>query len=298
MKRKSFFATVIIAAAIAAAAAIATGAPSGASMSVSISPTAGAGRIAMGKPDAPVEPESIKALPARYDNAVNPKPLTAEGIKGELKMERTGYTVSYNPELRQPNYVAWTLTAVRTNGQNRRESQFYEDAQLPVAVRALLADYYNSGLSRGHMCPAADNKWSEQAMRESFLLSNVCPQSMSLNGGDWEKLESFCRSYVRRTGAKLHIICGPVFSSRPPKLRRKRLYEPDSFFKAIVCLDNGAERGIAFIYANGTQQHPMTHYACTIDDVERLTGLNLFHTLPKNLQKRVKSQNNLASWHQ
>lgn len=245
---------------------------------------------------AAAEPDVITAAPAAYDNAVNPKPLIAGSVKDERLLERTGYTVSYNPHLRQPNYVAWTLTAARTYGDNRRDPQFYEDAALPAHERALLSDYYNSGLSRGHLCPAADNKWSATAMRESFLLSNICPQTMALNGGDWEELESWCRKYVRRHRVSLHIISGPVFTTQPPKLRRKRLYEPDLFFKAIVCLDGGAERGIAFVYPNGTERHPMSHYTCTIRYVEQLTGLDLFHSLPRKLQNRLETQSNLNEW--
>lgn len=231
-----------------------------------------------------------------HDNTVNLKPLTAAPIRNEILLERTGYTASYNPDKRQPNYVAWTLTAERTYGNSKREKQFYEDDQLLPDHRSLLSDYYNSGYSRGHMCPAADNKWSDQAMRESFLLSNICPQTQSLNGGDWEELEAWCRKYVRSNQVSLHIICGPIFTSQPPTLKRKRLYVPDQFFKAIICISDGEERGIAFVYDNGTQHHPMSHYTCTIRDVERLTGLNLFHKLPRKQQDRLETHSNLDEW--
>ena len=247
-------------------------------------------------PAEPAEPAELMAGKARYDKRVNPEPLTAAPVKGEKILKRTGYTCSYDPQKRQPNYVAWTLTAPRTYGQNKREPQFYEDLQIAADQRAMLSDYYNSGMSRGHMCPAADNKWDDQAMRESFLLSNVCPQTITLNGEDWEQLESFCRSYVRHFHATLSIICGPVYTSTPPQLRRKRLYVPDRFFKAIVRTDKGAERGIAFIYDNNSEQHPMRYYVRSIDQVEKITGLDLFHSLPTKLQERLETQANLKDW--
>ena len=231
-----------------------------------------------------------------YDKNINPEPLTAAPIKGERVIRRSAYTCSYNNAMRQPNYVAWTLTAARTHGKNRREPQFYEDTEIDAGSRALLSDYYNSGMSRGHMCPAADNKWSAQAMHESFLLSNICPQTLTLNGEDWEHLESFCRNYVHRRHTALHIVCGPIFTSDPPQRRQRRLYVPDKFFKAIVCLDKGAERGIAFVYGNNTERHPMDYYACTIDKVEQMTGFDLFHRLDKKMQQRIEAQSDLNAW--
>ncbi|MBR1916906.1 MAG: DNA/RNA non-specific endonuclease [Bacteroidaceae bacterium] len=248
------------------------------------------------EPALPTEPAELQAGKAKFDKHINPSPLIAAPVSGEVRLVRTGYTVSYNPRLRQPNYVAWTLTAPRTYGNNKREPQFYEDAQLDPSQRTLLNDYYNSGMSRGHMCPAADNKWNAQAMQESFILSNVCPQTYTLNGEDWEHLESFCRTFVRRNKTAIHIICGPIFTSNPPQLRRKRLYVPDQFFKAIVCLDKGAERGIAFVYNNDSEQHPMSHYVRTIDQVEQLTGLDLFSSIPAKIQDRIEARSDLRDW--
>lgn len=247
-------------------------------------------------PVEPAEPAELKAGKAKYDKRINPEPITAAPVSGEVLLKRTGYTVSYNPQLRQPNYVAWTLTAQRTYGNNKREPQFYEDAQLAYEQRTLLSDYYNSRMSRGHMCPAADNKWSTQAMQESFILSNVCPQTYTLNGEDWEHLESFCRRFVRHNKTAIHIICGPIFTSKPPQRRQRRLYVPDKFFKAIVCLDKGMERGIAFVYNNDSEQHPMSYYVRTIDQVEQLTGLDLFASINKKTQDRIEARSNLHDW--
>ena len=247
-------------------------------------------------PVEPAEPAELQAGKAKYDKRINPEPITAAPVSGEVLLKRTGYTVSYNPQLRQPNYVAWTLTAQRTYGNNKREPQFYEDAQLAYEQRTLLSDYYNSRMSRGHMCPAADNKWSTQAMQESFILSNVCPQTYTLNGEDWEHLESFCRRFVRRNKTAIHIICGPIFTSKPPQRTHKRLYVPDKFFKAIVCLDKGMERGIAFVYNNDSEQHPMSFYVRTIDQVEQLTDLDLFACVNKKTQDRIEARSNLHDW--
>lgn len=57
------------------------------------------------------------------------------------------------------------------------------------------------------MCPAADNKWDKQAMRESFYMTNICPQHHNLNRGDWKELEDDCRRWVEESGT-IYIACG------------------------------------------------------------------------------------------
>lgn len=243
-----------------------------------------------------VMPAELTPRKAQYDKRINPEPLTAAPIAGERIIKRSGYTCSYNNEKRQANYVAWSLTKARTYGEGKREPQFYEDPTIEKENRALLSDYYNSGMSRGHMCPAADNKWNAQAMAESFMLTNICPQTYTLNGEDWEHLESFCRRYVRKNHTVLHIICGPIYTSDPARRRRRRLYVPDKFFKTIVCLDKGDERGIGFIYDNNDETHPMSYYVQSIDQVEKLTGLDLYNKLDKKLQQRIEAQANFKDW--
>ena len=85
----------------------------------------------------------------------------------EIKLQRTGYTVSYNNFYKTPNWVAWELTRQETKGSEERKNRFVPDPDLPEP-RVEHADYTRSGYDRGHMAPAADMKWSKKAMEESF----------------------------------------------------------------------------------------------------------------------------------
>ena len=115
------------------------------------------------------------------------KPIIPDTIPQQLLIKKA-YIVSYNSETMLPNWVAWHLTANHTEGSFSRCGNFHEDEDISLP-RATLEDYRDSGWTRGHMYPAGDNKWHEQAMFETFALSNVCPQNASLNSGLWNSIE-------------------------------------------------------------------------------------------------------------
>ena len=223
-------------------------------------------------------------------------PLMAAPIEGEIRLQREGYRASYNADNRQPNYVTWTLTPQRLQGDAKRRSSFYEDPELADDAKSLLSDYSRSGYDRGHLCPAGDNKWSLTAMIESFLLSNICPQKHTLNSGDWRVLEEACRTWAAEQGDTLHMVAGPLFDREKSGWLKKRVRIPSAFFKTIVNLRPGKEHGIAFIYRNTTDDQPMQRAACTIDEVERLTGYDFYAELPDALQARLENQNHLPDW--
>lgn len=243
---------------------------------------------------APEEIAQAKTLAPVNDNYETSEqytnPATAAAIDGEIILRRTAYTCSYNPATRQPNYVSWILTPQKTKGTVQRERQFSEDPDLATTQRSTLDDYYHSGYDRGHMCPAADCKWSREAMKQSFYLSNICPQSGSLNGGDWQVLEKACRNWTSSRGDTLYIISGPIFDNPSPRRLNKRVPVPDRFFKTIVCLNQGREYGVGFIYTNNSTDQPMDDCACTIDKIEEITGYDLYSNLPKKQQRELEAQ--------
>lgn len=147
-----------------------------------------------------------------------------------------------------PNWVAWHLTAEHTDGPYRRLGNFHEEMDVPTP-RATLEDYRGSGWSRGHMCPAGDNKWDEDAMYESFSLVNVCPQNASLNSGLWNSIEIDCRRWANQFG-DIYIVCGPLLMRQEHEtIGVNQVVVPEAFFKVVLCL-NGEPKGMGFVVRN------------------------------------------------
>mgnify|MGYP005751061737 CR=1 FL=1 len=214
---------------------------------------------------------------------------------GELILKRTGYVVSYNTETKLPNWVAWHLTAERCTGNaKRQQKEFHEDEDVPTP-RATDWDYYNSRFDRGHMCPAGDNKWSERAMHESFLFTNICPQNPNLNRGDWNEMENQCRKWAKEYG-DVYIVCGPIlYKGKHKTIGKNKVVVPEAFFKVVLCM-NGMPKAIGFIYKNEAGNRPKGDYVNSVDEVERITGIDFFPSLPDKTEQEVEKEANAADW--
>lgn len=207
-----------------------------------------------------------------------------------------GYTVSFNPDYKIANWVAYELTAKEANSTKaERDNKFLIDPDIKGGT-AENGDYTRTGYDRGHLAPAGDMKWSVKAMRESFYLSNICPQKPLLNRGIWKELEEQVRRWAI-TDSALLIVTGPVIDSSLKRLGKNRVAIPDTFYKVIVSPYGKKPKGIAFLFANkGYKDTLLESQAVSIDQVEKLTGIDFFSTLPDALQQEIEKNVNKGDW--
>ena len=229
---------------------------------------------------------------AKVTEYERPAPLSD---RPEQILKRMGYTTSYNRETKNPNWVAWHLTKAHTYGKNQRTGEVFTE-DLDVSPRATDADYYSSRYDRGHQCPAGDNKWDATAMRESFLFTNICPQNHNLNKYEWNDLEIRCREWARKYGA-IDIVCGPVYDNATPTrtIGRGRVWVPDAFFK-VVMLRTGTPKAIGFLFRNDGKKVSLESVVRTVDDIERLTGIDFFPALNDKVEDRIEAHADLGDW--
>ena len=148
------------------------------------------------------------------------------------------------------------------------------------------------------MCPAGDSRWSGQAMKESFYMTNICPQHPNLNGGDWQELEKACRRWAME--GTIYIVCGPILYKNPlygTIGKEHRIRVPEAFFKVILAgVEKGKPRAIGFIYKNTAGNNPLDSYVNSIDQVERITGLDFFSALPDEIENLIEKEYDLEVW--
>lgn len=205
-----------------------------------------------------------------------------------------GMDISFNPELHIPNWVAWELTGEEVEGTVPRYNKFMSDNRVKGCPQT--GDYSYSGYDRGHMAPAGDMKWDSEAMRETFYLTNICPQAKTLNTGAWKRLEEKCRLWAQADSA-IVIVSGPVPSDAPLEyLGNSRVAVPARFFKVIVSPYANPPRGIGFIMPNSRVEGGMQRAAVSIDEVEAITGYDFFSALPDSIESVVESQCDFNRW--
>ena len=225
-------------------------------------------------------------------------PTSLKGKK-ELILKRKNYTLSFNKETNLPNWVAWRLDKEKlVERVSRKGYGFKPDPDINPSQAVVTQDYAHSGYDRGHMCPAGDSRWSGEAMKESFYMTNICPQHPNLNGGDWHELEQACRRWAEKE--KLYIVCGPILYRKalnPPIGKEHQIRVPDAFFKVILTgVEKGKPRAIGFIYKNSAGNRPLDSYVNSIDQVERITGLDFFSALPDDVENRIEKEYRMEDW--
>ena len=147
---------------------------------------------------------------------------------------KSGYVMSYDGVSGRANWVAWTLEDTDV-GSVARSNKFIQDDSFPRSFYVIdESDYKYTGYDRGHLCNSEDRTSTVFLNRETFLMSNMLPQTPELNRGPWERLEAYCRKLTKR-GQKLIIYAGAIGAKDAlgstkmpiPKYCWKVVYTPD-----------------------------------------------------------------------
>lgn len=213
-------------------------------------------------------------------------------------MDKGVYVVSYNPRLRDPNWVSWRLDG-SDFGRASRQDNFRIDPELPATMyHVTTTDYAHSGFDRGHLCPSADRTRSVSENAATFLMTNMQPQRPELNRGPWEDLEEHERELARQHH-EVFITAGGIFDAHPKTIGHG-VAVPRAEFKIIVVLDAGQgvesvtdrTEVIAVVMPNepSVQGKPWTTYLTNVDDVEHVTGYDFLTNVPQGVQNAIESR--------
>jgi endonuclease G len=276
--------------------------PSITTSTTTISPSATA-------PPAPVPAPGFAQRPlATVQPPVDPNGLFQYGFPGPVADLRpaASLTSSFDRRTRNPSWVAEHITreSLAIQDGDRKHSYFSEDVGIPEKFRAKLKDYYRSGYDRGHQVPAADAKWSQDAMDATFALSNMCPQvGDGFNRDYWAHFEDFCRR-LTVPYPSVRIVTGPLYlPKRDPVDGKWRVsYEvigsppnvavPTHFYKVVFGEDGRVGGNVAlaaFVLPNApiANNKPLSDFEVPLEAVERASGLEFAEKLPSTRRKQL-----------
>jgi endonuclease G len=242
--------------------------------------------LALGNPSAAVVLDTTKPLDdAQADNLLEEKPA---------------YSLSYNRSNGGPNWVSWHLVQSH-RGRSGRSDDFRPDATLPATAQIRPTDYRGSGYDRGHQCPSGDRTADADLNSQTFLMSNVLPQTPDLNRQLWRKFEEYCRDQLKSGENEEYVICGGVGTLK--RIAGGKVNVPASCWKIAVILADGDDdlkritadtRVVAVLMpnANGPEiaSGKWSDYLTSVDKIEAATGLDLLSNVPVEVQAIIEAR--------
>ncbi|KAI9927658.1 hypothetical protein ASPWEDRAFT_119905 [Aspergillus wentii DTO 134E9] len=254
-------------------------------------------------------PPTPSLAPKSADSPVDPSGILQYGFPGPVAdpLNSLPFTGAFDRRTRNPSWVAEHITpqSLAINNGDRKHSTFFEDTTIPASFRAKLSDYFRSGYDRGHQVPAADAKWSQEAMNDTFSLSNMCPQvGEGFNRDYWAHFENFSRG-LAKTYPSVRIVTGPLYlPHRDPDGKWRVNYEvignppnvavPTHFYKVIYAEDGTTNPNSkvalgAFVLPNARigNDRRLTEFEVPLEVVERASGLEFASKLEPTRRKRL-----------
>lgn len=235
-----------------------------------------------------------------YAESANEKHSTSTGTNF-LPTSTTGqivkhnfYTLSYSEEHEQAEWVAYNLTAEQISKNQFKRPYFEKDSKVKTKS-AHYKNYSKSGYDKGHLCPAADRKFSKEAYNETFLTSNVSPQNHKFNAGIWNRLEQKTRYWAKKH-KKLYVITGGILNNNTKTIGSEKVTVPNYFYKIILDYQEPEVKAIAFLIPHKDSEKGLYKFVVSIDEIERKTGIDFFPELEDSLENKLESSTSYIQW--
>lgn len=238
--------------------------------------------------------------PAWYSNdeesglSVVPEEYLPLSTTGNI-IKHNYYLLSYSEPHEQAEWVAYQLEKDHLTYDDRKRPYFIEDPK----VRSKSADwrnYKNSGFDRGHLCPAGDRRFSEQAYNETFYTSNISPQNKEFNAGIWNRLEQQVRFWCKRYG-DLTVITGGVLTENLYEIGSEDVDVPEKYFK-IIAREDGKNnlKVLCFLIPHKEGNRSFQDFLVPIDSLEQVTGIDFFEKLSPKIESELENSVHSKGW--
>jgi len=193
------------------------------------------------------------------------------------------YTCSFSFRYRQPNWVAERLTRMNLISKvNRADMSFHRDPELPDRYQPHYSDYSGSRMSQGHLAMAHLHSRSREAIRETFSYANISPQEVSMNSGEWLRIEEWLIGLLKRQhrDSVVYVVSGPIWreSDSSRCIGGGVIPVPTDFFKVVhLAGSDGSSACVGFIVPNveSVGDKEPGEFIVDIDSIESQSGLDL-----------------------
>lgn len=217
----------------------------------------------------------------------------ASAMPRELPVRHSLFTLSYNEGNELPSWVAYALTPEMAKATGTVKEKYIQDPLVSTGSSSP-RDYRDAGFVMAQLVPAEDMMINPAAAAETYLMSNIVPHKVGFNKYLWKGLEPLVREWAKE-GNTLYITAGPVLADGPfGTFGENKVAIPSRYYKVI--LDTMGERAIGFMFRVNTSSGTLHSYAVSVDEVEKITGIDFFINVPDELEERLESVLDLTQW--
>ena len=219
------------------------------------------------------------------------------------------------PEDDRATDEAWCLDTLKSR------PRWFTDTDLFASGVAPNDDSYrNSGFDRGHMAmKLLVERLGQDAAYNTHTVLNAIPQRPKFNQGIWQNLEYLTGAWAQTYG-KVWVIQGPVFYEGKVQAwigdeGERKIAVPDAAFKIVVRDKTEEEKSrvtgretespelLAFLYPQlgpgyfgPSEDYRHARFLTTVDEIEKLTGLNFNRSLAPTIENRVERRRASSLW--
>jgi len=226
-----------------------------------------------------------------------------------MLLYREGYVCSYDTRTRVPHWTAERLNRKRLRpGVTTRTRLFRIDADLNPEFRSQSNDFVGTPYVRGRMAAASNHLGDPVALAQTYYLSNVAPQlGRAFRQSFWVQFETQVRDWAREVD-DLYVFTGPLFLPeegadgrsyvRYEVIGANQVAVPTHFFKVMLRERDGRREMQAFLVPHRPLEAdtPLAEFLVSVDDVERVAGLDFFDEMTEPTQSLLEARNRGYVW--
>jgi endonuclease G len=204
------------------------------------------------------------------------------------------YALSYNEKYEQAEWVSYFLRSENEGIGHFKRPRFINDPK--VSTESAASDNYKkSGYDRGHLCAAADMRFSKSAYNETFFTSNISPQKHNFNDGIWKKLEEKSRYWATKYNG-IYVVTGGILQKGLPTIGSEKVAIPNYFYKILFCNYQGKNKMVAFLIPSVNSKEPLYKFVVSVDSIEKMTGIDFFPQLNDEVESELERKSDYKAW--
>lgn len=206
--------------------------------------------------------------------------------------EHKTYVLSYSEEYEQAEWVAYFLDESDITSSNYTRPYFEMDDAV-ITGSAHWRNYKKSGYNKGHLCPAGDRRKNYEEYKETFLTSNISPQTYEFNSGVWNRLEQKVRYWAKKNDG-IYVVTGGVLTDDLETIGYENIAVPNYFYKVLLSKD--LKKMIGFLVPHKDSEDALYNFVTSVDEIEKLTGIDFFPELEDSIEIELEKKSNYKEW--